>query len=139
MGLHGDFDSRGVRARPSWASHCVTRIRDLLSAPGASAVGRAPRTADLSLASHATRHCGPVTFIFSPTNPVTYFQVNAIGVSCAVAKNVLVKGGKYHGVPPAGWTYVDAGVMGTSNCFVMWRRGPDRVVAYRQNVNGEGC
>ena len=128
-------------ARASMVVVAVTSLAlaTFTSALGASAAERGPLTRDLSLSSHATRHCGPVTFIFSPTNPVTYFQVNATGVSCAVAKNVLVKGGKYHGVPPAGWTYVDAGVMGTSNCFVMWKRGPDRVVAYRQNVNGEGC
>ncbi len=139
MGLHGVRLTRGARSTIVGVTLTSLAFATFSSAPGASAVGRAPRTADLSLASHATRHCGPVTFIFSPTNPVTYFQVNAIGVSCAVAKNVLVKGGKYHGVPPAGWTYVDSGVMGTSNCFVMWKRGPDRVVAYRQNVNGEGC
>jgi hypothetical protein len=114
-------------------------ITPLIGASEAGAIGRATNVGDVSLAAHATRHCGSVTFIFSPTNPVTYFQVNAIGVSCAVAKHVLVKGGKYGGVPPAGWSYVNAGPMGTSNCFIIWKHGSERVVAYRQNVDGEGC
>ena len=114
-------------------------LTPLIGGSVAGATGWTSHPARVSLSAHAARHCGPVTFTFSPTNPVTYFRVNAIGVSCAVAKHVLVTGGKYHGVPPKGWTYVNAGVMGTSNCFVTWKHGPDRVVAYRQNVNGAGC
>jgi hypothetical protein len=88
------------------------------------------------IAAHATLHCGAVTFIFSPTNPVTYFQLNATGVSCSVAKSVLLKGGKYDGVPPKGWTYVRSGAQGTSNCFISWKHGAARVIAYRSNAGG---
>lgn len=139
LGIRRPRCSGGARSILAGISLAALMIAPLIGAPGAGATGRPSPTAFGSLSAHATRHCGPVTFTFSPTNPVTYFQVNAIGVSCAVAKHVLVKGGKYHGVPPAGWTYVNAGVMGTSDCFVMWKRGSDRVIAYRQNVNGEGC
>jgi hypothetical protein len=139
MGNRKSFFARSTRSKLSVVSFAALALTPLVVAPGAGATGRPSRTSTDSLFAHATRHCGPLTFTFSPTNPVTYFQVNAIGVNCAVAKHVLVTGGKYHGVPPAGWTYVRAGVMGTNNCFVEWKHGSDRVVAYRQNVNGEGC
>ena len=139
MGIRSPRFIRSARSIIVGISLAALTVAPLIGSPGAGATARTSPTASVSLSAHATRHCGPVTFTFSPTNPVTYFQVNAIGVSCAVAKHVLVKGGKYHGVPPAGWTYVNAGVMGTSNCFVIWKHGSERVVAYRQNVNGEGC
>jgi hypothetical protein len=94
-------------------------------------------TAHLMLTAHATRDCGPVTFEFSAGNPVSYFQIHATGVSCAVAKTVVVKGGKYDGVPPAGWTYLSSGERG-SNCNITWKHGAARVTAYWVN-NGDGC
>jgi hypothetical protein len=94
--------------------------------------------AHVTLTAHTTLHRGPVTFEFSPTNPVTYFQINAIGVSCAIAKNVVVKGGKYHPATPAGWTYLGSGVQGTANCYIDWKHGSARVIAYRAN-DGAGC
>jgi len=85
---------------------------------------------------HATLHCGSVTFIFSPTNPVTYFQLNAVGVSCAEAKHVLVNAGHYDPKIPAGWTYWGSGPHGASNCWIGWKHGADRVIAYRSNNGG---
>jgi hypothetical protein len=94
-------------------------------------------TAHSTLMAHATRDCGPVTFMFDAGNPVTYFQIHATGVGCAVAKTVVIKGGKYHAVPPAGWTYLSSGQRG-SNCNITWKHGAARVTAYRVN-NGAGC
>ena len=99
--------------------------------------GRTPEAAaHVTLTAHGTLHCGSVTFIFSPTNPVTYFQLNAIGVSCAVAKHVLVSAGHYDPKIPAGWTFLRSGAMGSSNCFIEWKHGADRVLAYRTNSGG---
>jgi hypothetical protein len=105
---------------------------------GAISGRTAEATAQVTLTAHATLDCGPITFMFDTDNPVSYFQIHATGVGCAVAKNVVVKGGKYHAQPPAGWTYVTSGTLGASNCFITWKRGAARVTAYRVN-GGAGC
>lgn len=103
----------------------------------AGAIGvRTGPTAHETVTAHATLHCGSVTFIFSPTNPVTYFQLNAVGVSCAEAKHVLVNAGHYDPKIPAGWTYWGSGAHGASNCWIGWKHGADRVIAYRSNDGG---
>lgn len=109
-----------------------------LLGPGiASALGaRTGTTTHASLNVHATLHCGSVTFIFSPTNPVTYFQLNAIGVSCAEAKHVLVTAGHYDPKIPAGWSYWGSGTHGAADCWIGWKHGADRVIAYRSNSGG---
>jgi hypothetical protein len=98
--------------------------------------GRTEVTASESLIAHATLHCGSVTFIFSPTNPVTYFQLNAVGVSCAEAKHVLVNAGHYDPKVPAGWSYWGSGTHGTAACWIGWKHGADRVIAYRSSSGG---
>jgi hypothetical protein len=98
--------------------------------------GRTEATAHESLTAHATLHCGSVTFIFSPTNPVTYFQLNAVGVSCAEAKHVLVTAGHYDPKVPAGWSYWGSGTHGASDCWIGWKHGAERVIAYRSNSGG---
>jgi hypothetical protein len=104
---------------------------DALTARGGSSVHE-------TQSAHAYLHCGSVTFMFSPDNPVTYFQLNAIGVSCAVAKHVLVNAGHHDPKIPAGWTYVNSGSQGANNCFIEWKRDEQRVIAYRAN-GGAGC
>jgi hypothetical protein len=94
-------------------------------------------TSHTTLTPHATVACGPVTFEWNTDDSVTYFQVHALGVSCAVAKNVVIKGGKFHGKPPAGWTYVTTSSRG-NDCDSIWKHGNDRVTSYTVN-NGEGC
>jgi hypothetical protein len=89
------------------------------------------------ITAHATRACGPITFEWNTDVSVTYFQIHATGVGCAVAKEVIVKGGKYHGQPPAGWTYVGTATRG-SDCDSTYKRGADRVTGYMVNT-GEGC
>lgn len=113
----------------------ATLVAAALTSPLGSA---ASATVTRTTVPRATLHCGAVTFEFSPDNSVTYFRVDAIGVSCATAKIVLTKGGKYHGVPPVGWKDLNSGVQGTSNCFISFAHGSERVIAYRVN-NGEGC
>jgi hypothetical protein len=97
---------------------------------------RTDTTTHASLAAHATLHCGSVTFIFSPTNPVTYFQLNAVGVSCAEAKHVLVTAGHYDPKVPAGWSYWGSGTHGVADCWIGWKHGAERVIAYRSNSGG---
>ncbi len=130
----------GKEIRPVVVAALMTAavVMPLVGTSVAGAESSHSNASDVRVLARATLHCGAVTFIFSPTNPVTYFQINAVGVSCAVAKNVLVKAGKYHGVPPAGWTYVGSGTQGAANCFISWKHGSARVVAYRVN-GGAGC
>ena len=93
-----------------------------------------------SLTAHAALVCGSVTFEFSPGNPVTYQQIHATGVSCALAKSVIVRGGKYHAKAPAGWTYINGKFLdnGAGNCGFTWKRGADRITGWIVNP-GEGC
>lgn len=103
---------------------------------GAVSVPAREATAHSTLTTHATLACGPITFEWNADEPLTYFQVHATGVSCAVAKSVVAKAGKYHGVPPAGWVYVGTAVRGP-NCASTWKRGAARVTGYL--VNTQGC
>jgi hypothetical protein len=103
----------------------------------AGAINVSTKVVHTSLQDHATIACGSLTFAWNTDVPTTYFQVHATGVSCAIAKNVVVKGGKFHGVPPAGWSYVGTASHG-SDCDSTWKRGADRVTGYAVN-NGEGC
>jgi hypothetical protein len=89
------------------------------------------------LTAHVARVCGPVTFEWNTDDTVTYFQIHATGVSCAVAKNVIIKGGKYDGEPPAGWTYLGTASRG-SDCDSTYKHGAARVTGYMLN-NGQGC
>jgi hypothetical protein len=98
--------------------------------------GRTDTTVNVTLIAHATLHCGSVTFNFSTDDPVTYFQLNAVGVSCAEAKHVLVNAGHYDPKTPAGWTYWGSGPHGTANCWIGWKNGASRVIAYRSNSGG---
>jgi hypothetical protein len=88
-------------------------------------------TAHLTLTAHATLACGPFTFAWGGGNDVTYFQIHATDVSCAVAKTVVAKGGKWHGVPPAGWT-VGGEVVHEDGvwCAYIWKHGAARVIGY---------
>ncbi len=65
-------------------------------------------------------------------NPVTYQQIHATGVSCALAKSVIVRGGKYHAKAPAGWTYINGKFLdnGAGNCGFTWKRGADRITGW---------
>lgn len=121
----------GVMVALTVAPLTVTGIAGAVSARGEMAV-HGIQTA------HATLHCGSVTFMFSSDNPVTYFQLNAIGVSCAVAKHVLVNAGHHDPKIPAGWSYLSSGSQGANNCFIEWKRDEQRVIAYRAN-GGAGC
>jgi hypothetical protein len=93
-----------------------------------------------TLTAHATLVCGSVTFNFSPDTPVTYQQIHATGVSCALAKSVIVRGGKWHAKAPAGWTYVAGKFLdeGAGNCGFTWKHGADRITGWIVNP-GEGC
>jgi hypothetical protein len=107
---------------------------------GSTTVGAVNRLASVApkhstLAEHATLACGPFTFPWGGGNDVTYFQIHATGVSCAVAKTVVAKGAKWHGVPPAGWT-VGGEVVHQDGvwCAYSWKHGSARVTGYL-----EGC
>jgi hypothetical protein len=93
-----------------------------------------------SLTAHATLACGSVTFQYSTDTPVTYQQIHATGVSCALAKSVIVRGGKHGAKPPAGWTFVAGKFLdnGAGNCGFTWKRGADRVTGWIVNAGG-GC
>jgi hypothetical protein len=109
----------------------------LFSSNLAGAVSRRTEvTPNETQVAHTTLHCGSVTFIFSPTNPVTYFQLNAVGVSCAEAKHVLVNAGHYDPKTPAGWSFWGSGTHGAADCWIGWKHGADRVIAYRSNSGG---
>jgi hypothetical protein len=102
--------------------------------------GRTETAAHETLIAHASLVCGSITFNYSPDTPVTYQQIHATGVSCALAKSVIVRGGKWHATAPAGWTYVAGKFLdnGAGNCGFTWKRGADRVTGWIVNP-GEGC
>jgi len=128
---------RGMRPIIVGVMLAAVTAAPLVGSSFAAAVSGSPNaTAHETLTTHATLHCGSVTFIFSPTNPVTYFQLNAIGVSCAEAKHVLVNAGHYDPKIPAGWTYWGSGAHGAADCWIGWKHGADRVIAYRSNSGG---
>jgi hypothetical protein len=54
----------------------------------------------------------------------------------AVAKTVVVKGGKYDGAAPKGWTFAGTASRG-SDCDSTWKHGAARVTGYM--VNRQGC
>jgi hypothetical protein len=110
------------------------------SAANAVSSGSINSTMHDSLTAHAALICGSVTFEFSAGNPVTYEQIHATGVSCALAKSVIVRGGKYHAKAPAGWTYINGKFLdnGAGNCGFTWKRGADRITGWIVNP-GEGC
>ena len=140
-------------ARPSKAKR---KIRRLLGAVALAAISVAPLAASSvasasssrsvntttheSLTARATLLCGSITFEFSAGNPVTYQQIHATGVSCALAKSVIVRGGKWHAKAPAGWTYINGKFLdnGAGNCGFTWKRGRDRITGWIVNP-GEGC
>ncbi len=105
-----------------------------------AASGRTALSAHQTLTAHATLACGSITFNYSADTPVTYQQIHATGVSCALAKSVIVRGGKWHAKAPAGWTYVAGKFLdnGAGNCGFTWKRGADRVTGWIVNP-GEGC
>src|ERR1700722_8547515 len=110
------------------------------SVAGAISSSSANTTIHESLTAHTALVCGSVTFTYSPGNPVTYQQIHATGVSCALAKSVIVRGGKYHAKAPAGWTYIAGKFLdnGAGNCGFTWKRGADRITGWIVNP-GEGC
>ena len=109
------------------------------SLAGAS-TGRTEPSVHKTLSAHASLVCGSVTFNYSPDTPVTYQQIHATGVSCALAKSVIIRGGKWHAKAPAGWTYIAGKFLdnGAGNCGFTWKRGADRVTGWIVNP-GEGC
>jgi hypothetical protein len=111
-----------------------------VSTPSGAVAGRTGMAAHESLSAHATLVCGSVTFNYSPDTPVTYQQIHATGVSCALAKSVIIRGGKWHAKAPAGWTYVAGKFLdeGAGNCGFTWKRGADRITGWIVNP-GEGC
>jgi hypothetical protein len=110
------------------------------SAAGATSGSSQNAARHESLAAHATLVCGSITFEYSAGNPVTYQQIHATGVSCALAKSVIVRGGKWHARAPAGWTYIPGKFLdnGAGNCGFTWKRGADRITGWIVNP-GEGC
>jgi hypothetical protein len=116
-------------------------VAPLVGQSFAGAVGaRTGIDAHETLTAHASLACGSVTFNYSPDTPVTYQQIHASGVSCALAKSVIIRGGKWHAKAPAGWTYVAGKFLdnGAGNCGFTWKRGADRVTGWIVNP-GEGC
>ena len=117
-------------------------VAPLVASSAASATSNNPAntTTHESLSVHATLVCGSVTFEYSAGNPVTYQQIHATGVSCALAKSVIVRGGKWHAKAPAGWTYINGKFLdnGAGNCGFTWKRGSDRITGWIVNP-GEGC
>lgn len=116
-------------------------VAPLVGQSFAGAVGaRIGIDAHETLTAHASLACGSVTFNYSPDTPVTYQQIHASGVSCALAKSVIIRGGKWHAKAPAGWTYVAGKFLdnGAGNCGFTWKRGADRVTGWIVNP-GEGC
>jgi hypothetical protein len=118
----------------------VTVVPLAVSTPSGAVAGRSALVAHENLSAHATLVCGSVTFNFSPDTPVTYQQIHATGVSCALAKSVIIRGGKWHAKAPAGWTYVAGKILeeGAGNCGFTWKRGADRITGWIVNP-GEGC
>lgn len=119
----------------------VITAAPLVGSGVANAVSGHPAvSARQELTAHAALACGSVTFNFSVDNPVTYQQIHATGVSCALAKSVIVRGGKHGAKPPAGWTFVAGKFLdnGAGNCGFTWKRGADRVTGWIVNAGG-GC
>jgi hypothetical protein len=102
-------------------SVAMTTVVPLIGLNGVGAVNESSTTgtSDVTLAAHASLVCGPVTFEWATGQPLRYFEVNATGVSCVVAKAVVAKGAKWHGVPPAGRTFLGTAVRGP-NCVPTW-------------------
>jgi len=134
--------NRKVRRLLGGVALGVISVAPLAASSGASATSSssANTTMHESLTAHAALVCGSVTFEFSPGNPVTYQQIHATGVSCALAKSVIIRGGKWHAKAPAGWTYINGKFLdnGTGNCGFTWKRGADRITGWIVNP-GEGC
>jgi hypothetical protein len=131
----------GMRPAIVGASLAVITMAPLVGQSLASAsTGRTERTVQETLSAHASLVCGSVTFNYSPDTPVTYQQIHATGVSCALAKSVIIRGGKWHAKAPAGWTYIAGKFLdnGAGNCGFTWKRGADRVTGWIVNP-GEGC
>lgn len=101
------------------------------TAVGAARAQAKEATPYVTLAARTARACGPLTFDWHAGQTVTYFQIHASGVSCAVAKSVVAKGGKWHGVPPAGWSFVGTQVQNDGAvCATTWKHGSARVTGY---------
>jgi hypothetical protein len=134
--------SRKVRRLLGGVALAVIAVAPLAASGAASATSSrsANTTTHESLTAHAALVCGSVTFEFSPGNPVTYQQIHATGVSCALAKSVIIRGGKWHAKAPAGWTYINGKFLdnGAGNCGFTWKRGADRITGWIVNP-GEGC
>jgi hypothetical protein len=134
--------NRKVRRLLGGVALGVISVAPLAASSGASATSSssANTTMHESLTAHAALVCGSVTFEFSPGNPVTYQQIHATGVSCALAKSVIIRGGKWHAKAPAGWTYINGKFLdnGAGNCGFTWKRGADRITGWIVNP-GEGC
>jgi hypothetical protein len=134
--------NRKVHPLLSAVALAVIAVAPLAASSGASATSSssANTTTHESLTAHAALVCGSITFEFSPNNPVTYQQIHATGVSCALAKSVIVRGGKWHAKAPAGWTYINGKFLdnGAGNCGFTWKRGADRITGWIVNP-GEGC
>ena len=134
--------NRKIRRLLGAVALAVIPVAPLAASSAASATSSIPAntTTHESLTAHATLVCGSVTFEFSAGNPVTYQQIHATGVSCALAKSVIVRGGKWHAKAPAGWTYINGQFLdnGAGNCGFTWKRGADRITGWIVNP-GEGC
>jgi hypothetical protein len=88
-----------------------------------------------SLVPKKTVNCGAETIVFDSGNNVVYNQIHATNVSCAVAKQVVRLGGRFHGKPPKGWAYVNGGVV-KGNCAFTWRDAKELVTGYTSDSNG---
>jgi hypothetical protein len=131
----------GMRPLIAGVTLAVAIVAPLVGQSFAGALsGRTEMSAHKTLSAHASLVCGSITFNYSPDTPVTYQQIHATGVSCALAKSVIVRGGKWHAKAPAGWTYVAGKFLdnGAGNCGFTWKRGADRVTGWIVNP-GEGC
>ncbi len=89
----------------------------------------------VTLRAKATVNCGGETIVFSSDNDVTYGQIHATNVSCAVAKQVVRLGGRHDGTPPKGWTFASSKVVG-SNCAFTWRNGKELVTGFTPDDAG---
>jgi hypothetical protein len=138
---HSEVNQKSLRFLGA-AALAVISVAPLAASTAASATSNSSTstTAHESLTAHATLVCGSITFEYSAGNPVTYIQIHATGVSCALAKSVIVRGGKWHAKAPAGWTYINGKFLdnGAGNCGFTWKRGADRITGWIVNP-GEGC
>jgi hypothetical protein len=137
---HLGFNPRVRRLLGAVAISVIAVAPLAASGPAGATSGRSGSATHESLTAHSALVCGSVTFTYSPGNPVTYQQIHATGVSCALAKSVIVRGGKYHAKAPAGWTYIAGKFLdnGAGNCGFTWKRGADRITGWIVNP-GEGC